>query len=135
MDKRSPTEGDKSWRGHGTILVVDDEAVVRSVLVRILSKLGFDVLTARDGQERVDVFRERSDEIRAVMMDLTMPRMSGKVAILEMNRIDPATPVLLMSGYAEEEAVADPTVKMAGFLHKPFEVPDIVTALRGALEH
>ncbi len=89
----------------GTVLVVDDEEVVRGVAARILGSYGFDVVLANDGREGVARFKERTPEIVAVLMDLTMPQMDGVDAFREIRGIDENVPVLLMSGYNEQDAV------------------------------
>ena len=108
---------------HGTVLVVDDEDVVRGVAARILGSYGFDVILAQDGREGVARFRERHSEIVAVLMDLTMPQMDGVDAFREIRSLDQTMPVLLMSGYNEQDAVMRFAGKgLAGFVQKPFTV-------------
>jgi two-component system cell cycle sensor histidine kinase/response regulator CckA len=107
----------------GTVLVVDDEEVVRGVAARILGSCGFDVVLANDGHEGVTRFKERSPEIVAVLMDLTMPQMDGVDAFREIRGVDENVPVLLMSGYNEQDAVMRFAGKgLAGFVQKPFTV-------------
>jgi len=107
----------------GTVLVVDDEDVVRGVAARILGSHGFDVILANDGREGVARFSESRDEIVAILMDLTMPQMDGVDAFREIRALDEQIPVLLMSGYNEQDAVMRFAGKgLAGFLQKPFTV-------------
>jgi len=107
----------------GTVLVVDDEEVVRGVTSRILGSYGFDVIVASDGREGVARFSERRQEIVAILMDLTMPKMDGVDAFREIRALDERIPVLLMSGYNEQDAVMRFAGKgLAGFLQKPFTV-------------
>ncbi len=107
----------------GTVLVVDDEEVVRGVAARILGGYGFDVILASDGREGVARFRERHAEISVVLMDLTMPAMDGVDAFREIRSLDDSVPVLLMSGYNEQDAVTRFSGKgLAGFVQKPFTV-------------
>ncbi|HEY0462859.1 MAG TPA: response regulator, partial [Polyangiaceae bacterium] len=107
----------------GTVLMVDDEDVVRGVAARILGSYGFDVILANDGREGVARFSERRTEIVAVLMDLTMPQMDGVDAFREIRSLDEQIPVLLMSGYNEQDAVMRFAGKgLAGFLQKPFTV-------------
>jgi signal transduction histidine kinase/CheY-like chemotaxis protein len=107
----------------GTVLVVDDEDVVRGVAARILGSYGFDTILAEDGREGVARFSERRNEIVAVLMDLTMPQMDGVDAFREIRALDPQVPVLLMSGYNEQDAVMRFAGRgLAGFLQKPFTV-------------
>jgi two-component system, cell cycle sensor histidine kinase and response regulator CckA len=107
----------------GTVLVVDDEEVVRGVAARILGSYGFDVILAGDGREGVERFRERHQEISVVLMDLTMPALDGVDAFREIRALNDAVPVLLMSGYNEQDAVTRFAGKgLAGFVQKPFTV-------------
>ena len=107
----------------GTVLVVDDEDVVRNVAARILGSYGFDVVLANDGRDAVARFRERMPEIVAVLMDLTMPHMDGVDAFREIRTLSETVPVLLMSGYNEQDAVMRFAGKgLAGFVQKPFTV-------------
>ena len=76
-----PTESDgpgEGWQGTGTILLVDDEAPVRTVAARMLERCGYQVLLAADGYEAVEQFRAHSKEIACVLLDLAMPRMDGE---------------------------------------------------------
>ncbi len=123
------------WRGSGTVLVVDDEAVVRDMTSDLLAELGFDVVVARDGREGVDVFRERAGDLVLVLLDLTMPRMSGEEALAEMRRIRPDAKVIVMSGYSRREVLAQfAEESLAGFIQKPFNASDFGEALRRAIE-
>jgi CheY-like chemotaxis protein len=107
----------------GTVLVVDDEDVVRGVAARILGSYGFDVILAHDGRDGVARFSEHRPEIVAVLMDLTMPAMDGVDAFREIRNLDSEVPVLLMSGYNEQDAVMRFAGKgLAGFVQKPFTV-------------
>ena len=107
----------------GTVLVVDDEDIVRSVAARIIGSYGFDVILANDGRDGVARFSERRAEIVAVLMDLTMPQMDGVDAFREIRSLDAEVPVLLMSGYNEQDAVTRFAGKgLAGFVQKPFTV-------------
>jgi len=123
------------WRGTGTVLVVDDEQLVRDVAARILEYSGFDVITAAEAQQGVELFRQLADEITAVLLDMTMPEMSGEEAFRELRRIRPDVPVILTSGYNEQDAVGQFTEQgLAGFVHKPFDVETLVRTMREALE-
>jgi CheY-like chemotaxis protein len=108
------------------VLVVDDEETVRTVTARMLEKFGFKVLTASDGQQGVDVYRKHTKEISVVVLDMTMPRLSGEEAFTEMRRIRPDARVILTSGYNEQDATNRFAGKgLAGFLQKPFK-PDVL---------
>jgi PAS domain S-box-containing protein len=122
-----------AWRGHGCILVVDDEENVRQTVAAMLEKIGFTVEIAGDGREGVERFRAHPDRFTAVLMDLTMPHLDGKQAFAELRRIRPNVRVVLMSGFNEEEAAGDLAgKKLAGFLQKPFEFDALIAVLRRA---
>ena len=124
-----------TWRGEGTVLVVDDEPLVRDVTGAMLRRFGFEVVTATDGEEGVRLFRSSPDRFRLVLLDLTMPRMSGVEVFRHIRAIRGATPIVLMSGYSEDDAAGRFAGKgLAGFLEKPFSPADLRETVRRALE-
>jgi PAS domain S-box-containing protein len=128
--------GDKvsAWRGSGLALVVDDEETVRAVAARSLESLGFTALTASDGAEGVRVFREHAGALRLVLLDLTMPHMNGEEAYRELHRINPAVPVVLMSGFTEKDTIDRFAGKaLAGFIQKPFARDHLQAKLHAVL--
>jgi PAS domain S-box-containing protein len=115
-----------AWKGHGDLLLVDDEEDLRILGFRMLSRLGFNVVTASDGREAVDVYGRNKGGFRGVILDLTMPRMDGLEAWTELNRMDPAVKVVLMSGFSSEDVVARFEGKgILGFLQKPFTFEEL----------
>jgi DNA-binding response OmpR family regulator len=126
---------EQDWRGRGTILVVDDEETVRNVARLSLERSGFDVITASDGREALDVFRERAPEIAAVLLDVTMPQLSGEQVFREMRRIRPDARIVLTSGYDEQDTIAEfGEAGLAGFVHKPYLPSLLVEKIRAVLE-
>ena len=122
------------WRGNGTVLVVDDEDVVRAVAQKALERVGFSVLLAGDGCEAVRMFRQHAENISAVLLDLTMPEMNGEEAYREMRRIKPDARVILSSGYSEQEAASHFAGQgLAGFIHKPYRATELSARLREVL--
>jgi CheY-like chemotaxis protein len=120
--------------GKGLVLVVDDEDIVRSVTSRILQVLGYTVVTARDGQECVALFAAKTQPISAVLMDLTMPKLDGVAAFEQLRQHAPEVPVILMSGFSEQDAVARfAAAGLAGFLQKPFTAAELSSKLGSAL--
>jgi CheY-like chemotaxis protein len=121
-------------RGAGTILVIDDEEVVREAVRAVLERSGFDVLLAENGQAGVDLFREQSGRISLVILDLTMPVMGGEQAFDLLRAIRPDVPILLASGYDESDTAARTADRgFAGFLKKPFDVNRLTEAVASAL--
>lgn len=125
----------RGGEGSGTVLLVDDEEAVRTVTRRVLERAGFQVLLACDGVEGVEVFQAHADDITLVLLDMTMPRMSGDEAFREMRRIRADVPVVVSSGYNESEALGrfgDGGV--AGFIQKPYRADELVAKLRSILD-
>jgi len=119
------------WRGSGTVLIVDDDESIVALGKRMLVRLGYEVLTACDGVEAVEVYRKNMDEIVGVILDLTMPRMSGGDAFNEITRIDPQAKVIICSGYDEQEVTRDfAGTDLAGFLHKPYTITELKKKMR-----
>ena len=104
----------------GTVLVVDDEEIVRKVAKASLESYGYEVLLAADGREALDLFREQAKSIALVVLDLTMPVMAGKETLQHLLAIR-NVPVILSSGYNEVEARQRfECERVAGFVHKPY---------------
>jgi CheY-like chemotaxis protein len=121
-------------RGQGTILVADDEDMVRQVTASMTASLGFHIIEACDGQEAVDELRRDPSAVRAVLLDLTMPRLDGMQAFEAMRDLAPQLPILVMSGYTEMEVKARcPGEGPAAFLQKPFSRDDLVEKLKEVL--
>jgi two-component system, cell cycle sensor histidine kinase and response regulator CckA len=119
--------------GGGTVLLVEDEEPVRKMAVTMLTRLGFSVLQARDGLDAVEVFRHHGDEIRLVLCDLTMPRMSGWETLTALRTLSPDLPVILASGHDEGRVIADNHPQRPNaFLHKPFSRKELSDAIRKA---
>lgn len=123
------------YRGEGTILLVDDEDGIRAVGQRVLERVGFTVLLAVDGREAVARFRAAGQDLRGVVLDLTMPELGGEEVyrILREMRLD--VPILLMSGFPEHSAtqgLADDA--HAEFLAKPFTHTQLIASLARLLD-
>lgn len=134
---RPPVEvpkADPLYRGHGLALIIDDDAGVRAAARRIFSAFGFETLEAENGRAGVEIFGRRAGEIAVVLLDMTMPDMTGEETFQELRRLRADVPVILTSGYNEIEATSRFTSKgLAGFLQKPFGPADVAARLRAAL--
>jgi signal transduction histidine kinase/CheY-like chemotaxis protein len=115
--------------GAGTVLVVEDDPLQRRAERRALETLGYDVVEAADGEEALAVFRERFTGLRVVLLDLAMPRLSGKDAWAEMRRLAPEVPVLMTTGHSGPEQLDDLRALGATFLAKPFGVNELSEAI------
>jgi PAS domain S-box-containing protein len=116
------------------ILVADDEAGVLGVARRALERGGYTVLTAADGLAALEIARQDPDGIDGVLVDATMPRMSGDELVRALRRLRPDLPVILTSGYSEEDAMRRfDGLGLSGFLQKPFQPADLVAKFAAAL--
>ncbi len=136
-EKKSVAAGD-AIQGGGTVLLIEDTEQVRKLGVRMLEYLGCRVIAAKDGVEGVEIFRERSEEIKFVLSDLTMPRMDGWKTIAALRDIRPDIPVILASGYDEASVMSgDHAERPQAFLAKPYSLEDLrvaISKVQGAVE-
>ncbi|NIA14470.1 MAG: response regulator [Nitrospiraceae bacterium] len=95
--------GRLEWRGHGTVLLVDDEPSIRDIWKRMLERVGFSVLTGAGGAEGVQLFGRHSAEIVAVVVDSVMPDMSGAEVFAQIQLVRKDVPVIVVSGDDEAE--------------------------------
>jgi len=117
----------------GTVLVVDDEEIVRMVCKEMVEAMGLSVLTAVDGRDAVDVFTRHADSISHVILDLSMPNMDGMAAFTELVRIKPGLKVILSSGYDEQDSLQRLSGPgLAGFIQKPYSLQNLRDALAKA---
>lgn len=129
-----PDQPAGEWRGKGTILIVDDEDLIREFAAGALNLLGFSVLRASNGVEAVELFRERSQEIDCVLLDFKMPQMGGKEAFAEFRRIQPDARVILCSGLLEQESTEQlKSQGLAAFIQKPYSIDELRETLRKTL--
>ena len=114
----------------GRVLIVDDEPLILETLASALASFGLQVLTAADGQHALESFRREEGRLDLVIMDMTMPRMDGREAFQAMHEINPAVPVVLSSGYTEQDSMQTFSGHApAGFIQKPYQI----TTLRDLL--
>ncbi len=117
--------------GTGTVLVVDDEPVVRQMAQDALKRYGYDVLAAGSGPEAIEAFRRHAERVSVIVLDVSMPGMSGREALAELCKIDPNVPVLLTSGYTEGEMRETfAGHRIAGFIQKPYTARSLARAVK-----
>ena len=134
QDEADPA-GEMLAFGAETVLLVDDEAFVRDLGQRILSKAGYTVLTAANGMEALDLYVKKQDEIALVVLDLIMPAMGGRECLGKLVRVDPQVRVLVASGYSAEATITDCLAAGAkGFVTKPFQMKDLLKQVRRVLD-
>ena len=120
-ESRTPFEG----RAHplaGTALLIDDEEGVRAVAEQMFAAFGLKTLVAADGIEGLELFNRHKDDISLVLLDLTMPRMSGEETLGRIRAIAPRLPVILTSGYNESAVTQLGADEYVSFLQKPFSL-------------
>jgi len=131
--KEKPNHVD--YVGEGTILVVDDERTVREVARSILKEFGFNVITASDGLEALEVYEEYADEISLVLMDLTMPNMGGFEAFSQLKNFHKDIKVILSSGFTKEDALSEFSDSgLVDFIQKPYSPEKLISTIRKALK-
>jgi CheY-like chemotaxis protein len=127
---------DEYPRGHGEcVLIIDDEASVRSITSQTLEAFGYRVITAVDGAEGVAKYTQFSSEISAVLTDLMMPVMDGVATIRALNRLNPNARILVASGLSAKSIEADAAAEgIRNFLPKPYTASALLIALRELLQ-
>jgi two-component system, cell cycle sensor histidine kinase and response regulator CckA len=118
--------------GTGTVLLVEDEPMVRAVAERALTRHGYTVLTATNGEEALDILG-KGEEIALLISDVVMPAMDGPTMVREARKSRPDLPILFMSGYAEEQLRKSIDLDNVAFLPKPFSVQELAEAARRAI--
>jgi two-component system, cell cycle sensor histidine kinase and response regulator CckA len=119
---------------HGRVLLVDDEPVVRDSTAQMLEILGLEVIQAVDGLDAVNRFEGLKGTVNLVIMDLSMPRMDGREAFVQLRRMQPDLPIILCSGFSEGESLQEALEGgLSGFIQKPFLLSDLKKAVRKIL--
>jgi PAS domain S-box-containing protein len=122
-------------RGHETILVVDDDAGLRAVAKTGLRQRGFDVMTVESGEQALEILRKGDPRVDLVLLDLTMPGLSGEKVLRAIRGFLPDLPVIIASGYATVESQSSWVAAGAmGFLAKPYRIQDVAMKLRDVLD-
>ncbi len=123
-----------SGRFKGNILVVDDENVIRTVLVRMLQRMVFSVTAAQNGQEAIRIFQESSENFDLIIIDMLMPVMDGKETFQILKSLDPNVRVLLATGYSMDKSAQElMSAGVLGYLHKPFNIQELSQKVRAVL--
>ena len=118
------------WRGTGTVLLVDDEEMIRKMEKPLLEKMGFTVFLAEDGEQALEIYSRLGVQIRLVISDMIMPRMDGRELFLKIREINPGCPFILASGFMKEEVFQELTARgLSGFIQKPFHSGELSVLL------
>ncbi|MDR3581408.1 MAG: PAS domain S-box protein [Oryzomonas sp.] len=111
-----------NWKGEGKVLLVDDEETVRGIGKEMLAELGFTTITANDGREAIEIFKQTPD-IVLVILDLTMPHVDGEQCFRELKRLKSDVKIIMSSGFNEQEVTQKFAGKgLAGFIQKPYKL-------------
>ncbi len=125
LRKTEEAEQAREWSGGGTILLVEDEDMVRAVAERALARQGYTIVTASDGDEGLEKFMQDEGKFDLVLTDVVMPSMDGPAMAKEIRKRRPRLPILFMSGYAEEQLRSEIDIENMFFIPKPFSVKQI----------
>jgi CheY-like chemotaxis protein len=120
--------------GSETILLADDEAALRQLAQAILHRHGYRVLLAEDGLHAVELYRSHGRAIDLVILDLTMPRLSGRDAFHQIRQLNPEARVLFASGYSADHIDPEEQRQVSGFVSKPYRPDTLAAAVRDALD-
>ena len=117
------------------VMMVDDEEFVTMIAQRVLTDEGYRVITAKDGFQALDIYRKLKDQIALIILDFTMPVMDGADVFAELQQINPKVPVVLSSGFAEQDSLRSMLSKgLRGFIPKPYTQQKLLTQIRSTLD-
>jgi two-component system, cell cycle sensor histidine kinase and response regulator CckA len=120
--------------GTETILFVDDEGILRDLGRTILQRHGYQVLVAADGVQALEIFRQERSRIDLIILDLTMPRLSGRDTFRQIRALDAQIPILFASGYSSQRLSPEETGQISGFVAKPYRPRELTTLVREVLD-
>jgi PAS domain S-box-containing protein len=116
----------KIYKGSGLIMVVDDEPIIRATTKEMLTELGYDVILAEDGEQAIEIYEQRKDSIKLVLLDMVMPKLTGSETFSRLKDINSAVKVLFCSGFAPGGVVDELfTAGAGGYISKPFSLENL----------
>jgi CheY-like chemotaxis protein len=117
------------------VMIVDDEDLVTILAQRVLTDEGYRIVTAKDGFQAIEIYRKLKDQISLIILDFTMPIMDGADVFAELLQINPKAPVVLSSGFAEQERLRSMLARgLRGFIPKPYTQQKLLTQIRSVLD-
>jgi PAS domain S-box-containing protein len=118
------------YKGEGVVLIIDDEALIRDSASNLLRNMSYEILTAADGKEGIEVFKNNKEKVSLVILDMIMPKMGGKETFIKLREMNPSLTVILSSGYSRDKNVQE-LIKMgaAGFIQKPYRSSELAYTL------
>jgi two-component system, cell cycle sensor histidine kinase and response regulator CckA len=130
-----PSPAPAAKGGPETILVVEDEEMLRSLVSEVLTRSGYSVLFAFDGEQALKVFDANREQIDLVLLDLGLPKLAGDEVLLELHRRDPAVKVVFSTGYVKKERSQELlSLGAQGVVFKPYTVSDMLATIRYVLD-
>jgi DNA-binding response OmpR family regulator len=136
MNSQSPSnEPTDTKGGRETILLIEDEESLSRVLQLILASKGYNVLTAQDGEEGLEMYRKHQAEIQLVLSDLGLPRLSGEEVVKRIRSLNPLARIIVASGFIDPNLKSE-LFKMGlkNFIQKPYLPNDVIRAIREVLD-
>lgn len=131
MKKELKTES----KGTGLVLVVEDEPIMRKIAVKVLNEAGYEVLIAEDGRKGIELFKKHHNDIKLVLLDMVLPKKSGKDVYIEMKKIKPDVKVLLNSGFRKDKRVKEVfKLGIKHFIEKPYTFDALTKAIQRAIK-
>lgn len=121
----------ESYKGNETILIADDEKLIRDMLSGFLVGCGYSIILAEDGEKAIDLYQQHSERIHLVIMDVVMPRKDGITTYREIKRLNPHLKIFLMSGYHQDHLNLDEELEI---IPKPFSPLEVLKLIRSALD-
>lgn len=136
LAEASQTTNNGTALGHGeTVLVIEDEEMLRHLIGEVLKRAGYQVIEARDGEEGVAMFRERQDSIQLVLSDMGLPKLSGEQVFGELKKLNPVLSIIFSTGYIHEDKKQELLESGASdFIHKPYKVDEMLYTVRKVLD-
>jgi PAS domain S-box-containing protein len=134
QDLPKTTANEWNWKGSGAILVIDDEEIVRTILERMLTSAGFEVVTAGSGPEGIEKFKARQGDFCVVLLDMGMPDMNGAEVFSRLRAIKPEVKVILVTGLRIDDVAREfREGGLVGMVQKPFHYKDLINQIRCCL--
>lgn len=131
---RPPQVLERATDGRERVLIVDDEAIVRNLAERILTRAGYKVFACENGEEAVVFYRAAFSSIDLVLLDMVMPRLNGLDTLAELRQINPGVKAVILSGFSDHDGNALAQLGAAGFIQKPFQMQELLRGVREALD-
>ncbi len=134
MSEQPKLSGDSDGKGPRRILIVDDEEMVRRLAMTMLKKLGYEVVTAANGIEAVETYRNASEPFDLVLLDMIMPGMDGRECFLALKGINPDVRAVISSGYSQEGSTQESLDEgVRGFVQKPYRLAELSAVIDSAI--